>query len=56
MKTKILLATLALTVTPSLALAMGCGFGHTKSETASISCAEGSVYSSETQRCVPTTS
>ncbi|MBT8413763.1 MAG: hypothetical protein KJO30_05475 [Boseongicola sp.] len=56
MKTKILLATLALAVTPSLALAMGCGFGHAKTETASISCAEGSVYNAEAQRCVPTTS
>jgi hypothetical protein len=30
MKMKLLFATLAVTVTPSLALAMGCGFGHEK--------------------------
>jgi hypothetical protein len=56
MKTKILLAALALVAAPSLALAEGCSFGHTKSETASMSCAEGSVYSSEAKGCVPTTS
>ena len=55
MKMKLLLATLAVTVTPSLALAMGCGFGHEKADTVAMSCAEGSVYSADTQNCVPIT-
>ncbi|MGI9388802.1 MAG: carbohydrate-binding module family 14 protein [Boseongicola sp.] len=55
MKTKTLLATLALIVAPSIALATGCGLGHTKAEQVVMSCAEGSVFDSETQRCVPTT-
>ena len=55
MKMKLLFATLAVTVTPSLALAMGCGFGHEKNDTVAISCAEGSVYSAEAQSCVPLT-
>lgn len=56
MKTKMLLATLALIVTPTLALAGGgCGFGHAKTEQVVMSCAEGSIYDAEEQRCVPTT-
>ena len=55
MKTKMLLATLALIVTPSIALAMGCGIGHTKTEQVVMSCAEGSIYDTEAQRCIPTT-
>jgi len=55
MKMKLLFATLAVTVTPSLALAMGCGFGREKTDTAAISCAEGSVYSAAAQSCVPLT-
>ena len=55
MKTKMLLAALALTVSPSIALAMGCGYGHAKTDDVAMSCAAGSVYNSETQRCVPTT-
>ena len=55
MKTKLLLATLALAVSPSLALAMGCNYGHTKTEDVVMSCAPGSVFDSETERCVPTT-
>ncbi len=55
MKTKLLLATLALAVTPSLAMAMGCGYGHVKGEDIAMSCAEGSVYDTDAQRCVPTT-
>lgn len=50
---KTLLTALALTVLPGLALAEGCGFGHT---TASMSCAEGSVFDAESGACVPTTS
>lgn len=56
MKTKLLLATLALAVTPSLAMAMGgCGFGHAKTDEVAMSCAEGSTYSTDLQRCVPIT-
>lgn len=55
MKTKTLLATLALTLAPTFALAEGCGFGHAKSDTASMSCVNGSVYDADAQRCVPTT-
>jgi len=56
MKTKMLLATLALIVAPTLALAEGgCGFGHTKTEQIVMSCADGSVFDAEEQRCVPTT-
>ena len=55
MKTKMLLATLALAVSPSIAMAMGCGYGHSKTEEVTMSCAAGSVFDSESQRCVPTT-
>lgn len=50
---KTLLTALALTALPSLAIAMGCSYGHT---TASMSCAEGTVLDAETGTCVPTTS
>ncbi|QMU57442.1 MAG: hypothetical protein GKR98_04025 [Boseongicola sp.] len=55
MKTKLLLATLALAMSPTLAMAMGCGFGHAKDEQIVMSCAVGSVYDAEAHRCVPTT-
>ena len=55
MKTKIFLAALAIAASPTLAMAMGCSQGHTKSEDVVMSCAPGSVFDSETQRCVPTT-
>ncbi len=55
MKTKLLLATLALTAAPSFAMAMGCSYGHAKTEDVAMSCAEGSVYSADEKRCVPTT-
>ena len=56
MKVKMLLATLALTITPALALAGGgCGFGHAKTEDVVMSCAEGTIFDTETQRCVPAT-
>lgn len=56
MKTKMLLATLALIVAPTLALAGGgCGFGHVKTEEVVMSCADGTVFDAEAQRCVPTT-
>lgn len=54
MKTKIICAALALALSPSVALAMGCGKGHAKE--ASISCAEGTIFDNETQKCVPTSS
>ena len=55
MKTKLLLATLALAASPTLAMAMGCSYGHTKTEDVVMSCAAGSVFDTETQKCVPTT-
>ena len=56
MKTKVLLAALALTVTPSLALAMeGCGFGHVKTDDVAMTCAQGSIYSADLKTCVPLT-
>ena len=55
MKTKLLLATLALAVAPTFAAAMGCSYGHTKTEEVAMSCAEGSTYSADEGRCVPTT-
>ena len=54
MKTKTLLAVLALAVSPTVALAMGCS-GHAKSEDTAMSCAEGTTFDAETQRCVPQT-
>ena len=54
MKTKALLAALALTLAPTVSLAMGCNFGHTKEEVA-ISCAAGSTYDEASKTCVPTT-
>lgn len=55
MKTKLLLATLALTLLPSVSLAMGCAFGHAKTEDVVMSCADGTVFDTESGRCVPTT-
>ncbi|MXQ07022.1 adenylosuccinate lyase [Alphaproteobacteria bacterium GH1-50] len=53
MKTKTLLAALALTALPGLAAAQ-C-FGDHAKEQVTMSCAAGSVFDAETQRCVPTT-
>ena len=51
MKTKTLLAALALSVAPTLALAMGCsGYDHT---TSAQSCIQGTVWDSEKGACVP---
>ena len=55
MKTKLFLATLALAASPTLAMAMGCSYGHTKTEDVVMSCAPGSVFDTETQLCVATT-
>ena len=53
MKTKTLLAALALSTLPGLAMAQ-C-FGDHAKEQVTMSCAAGSVYDADTQRCVPTT-
>ena len=49
-KTTALAALLALS--PTFALAMGCGFGE-HPETTAMSCAEGSVLDEESGTCVP---
>ncbi|MBT0957141.1 adenylosuccinate lyase [Alphaproteobacteria bacterium KMM 3653] len=54
MKTKTVLAALALTLAPTLALAMGCGSEH--SQEASISCADGTTYDADAGKCVASTS
>ena len=52
---KTLLSALALTVLPSLALAMGCsGYSHTT--IAQMTCADGMVYDADAQNCVPVAS
>ena len=53
MKTKVLLATLALSLAPSLALAMGCS-SHGK-EQITMSCPEGQTLDVETNSCVTPT-
>lgn len=56
MKIKMLLAALALTTAPTFALAQPCGaLGHVVTEKVVMSCAEGSIYDSNAQKCVPTT-
>ena len=52
MKTKTLLAALALTLAPALASASCMG----KHEQVTMSCAEGSQWDATTQTCVPTVS
>lgn len=54
MTIKSLAAAVALSVLPAMGFAYECGFG--KEETASISCAEGTVYDANTGTCVTTTS
>jgi len=51
---KTLLSALALTVLPGLAFAGCSGVSH--STTAQMSCADGMVYDSEAQACVPVAS
>lgn len=53
MKTTALLATLAAFMLPGVASAMCTGYGH--SETASMSCAKGTTYDSDTNSCVTVT-
>lgn len=52
MKIKTLLAALALTVTPALAMAE-CALKH---EQVTMSCADGTQWNEQTQTCVPTVS
>lgn len=51
MKTNVLLAALALSVAPSLALAYSCN--KNRIDTASMTCAEGTMWDASTQTCVP---
>lgn len=53
MKLKFLMAALALSVSPSLALA-ACFGDHAKEEIV-MSCTDGTVYDADTQACVPET-
>ncbi|WP_299040997.1 hypothetical protein [uncultured Tateyamaria sp.] len=53
MKTKTVLVALALTLAPSLSLAMGCNYG--KHEQQAMSCADGTVYDAGSKSCVSTT-
>lgn len=53
MKTSSFLVALVVAVSPSLAFA-SCG-GHAKSDDVVMSCAEGTTYDVETERCVPQT-
>lgn len=52
MKLKIALASAALLVAPSLALAAGCSGSHEKQ---AMSCATGTVYDAASNSCVSTT-
>ncbi|MEM8655860.1 MAG: carbohydrate-binding module family 14 protein [Pseudomonadota bacterium] len=52
MKTKTVLVALALTLAPTLSLAMGCNYGK---EQQAMSCATGTVYDADTKTCVSTT-
>ncbi|MEM6373175.1 MAG: adenylosuccinate lyase [Pseudomonadota bacterium] len=54
MKTKTVLVALALTLAPTLSMAMGCNYGH--SEQQAMSCAAGTTYDAGTKTCLPTTS
>ncbi|MEM9871179.1 MAG: chitin-binding domain-containing protein [Pseudomonadota bacterium] len=53
MKTKTLAVALALTLAPTLSLAMGCNYG--KSEHQAMSCAPGTIFDTATNTCVATT-
>lgn len=53
MKTKTVLVALALTLAPTLSLAMGCNYG--KHEQQAMSCADGTVYDAASKSCVSTT-
>ena len=51
MKTKTILCALALSLAPTLSLAMGCS-GATHQPVTAMSCAEGQVFDAETNACV----
>ncbi|MEO0401380.1 MAG: adenylosuccinate lyase [Pseudomonadota bacterium] len=53
MTTKTLAVALALTLAPTLSLAMGCNYG--KHDQQAMSCAAGSTYDADTNTCVATT-
>ncbi len=54
MTIKTLAAAVALTVIPAMGFAYECNFG--KAKQTAMSCAEGTVYDTEANACVPTTS
>ena len=53
MKFKTTLAAAVLVLLPGLAIAQGCNGNHGQS--ASISCAEGTIFDADTNRCVTAT-
>ena len=53
MKTKLLLATFVLAVTPGLAMAMSFGCSGDHKEQITMSCPEGQAFDAETQSCKP---
>ena len=53
MTTKTLAVALALTLAPTLGLAMGCNYD--KAEQQAMSCASGTTYDADTNSCVATT-
>lgn len=53
MKTKTLIAALALTLAPALAVAQGCSYSKQQQ---AMSCADGTTYDRDSNTCVPTTS
>lgn len=54
MTTKTLAVALALTLAPTLSLAMGCNYG--KHEQQAMSCAVGTTYDANTNTCIVSTS
>jgi len=55
MKIKMTVAAIVLTLSPGLALAMGCNGASHATQQAAISCAEGTLLDVETNTCVPMT-
>ncbi|MDD9978761.1 MAG: carbohydrate-binding module family 14 protein [Boseongicola sp.] len=56
MKTSLMIAAVAALMSPTIASAMGgCSGSHSQSAETTMSCAEGMVFDTENQRCVPTT-
>ena len=54
MTTKTLTVALALTLAPTLSLAMGCNYGAHEKQ--AMSCAAGTTFDTTSNSCVPTTS